>query len=161
MVKAEKKHLIYSNMKSDSNCDPSECSQKQHQGYCDCDEVSLSDERMNLSRQLDGRVVAIAKLGLWNGTRQGYKVLGTNLNSIFGLMEDYNEFYSDGKNVLARQIHHDGTNHIMFRELRPDRSHESLEKFLQEIYDGVELTPQKLSAYTRSLHPYVAKVYGW
>lgn len=158
MTKTEKKHMIFSNMPSYENCDASECEMRQRNGYCDCAEIALQDEHMNLNKLLDGRVLAIAQLGLWNGQRQGYRILSNNLNSIFGVSQDYNEWYSDGKNVVSNQVHHDGRNHIIFRELREDRN---TERFLQEIYNGVDLTPQKIAAYTRSLHPYVAKVYGW
>lgn len=158
MVKPEKKHIIFSNLRQEDNCEPNECEMYKKRGYCDCAEISFGDEQMNLDKRLTGRIIAIANLGLWNGRRQGYKVLGNNLNNIFGVSSDYNEWYSDGKNVVSNQHHHDGTNHIIFRELREDRN---TEKFLQEIYNGTELTPRKLAAYTRSLHPYVAKIYGW
>lgn len=150
-----KKHIIWSNMESD--CGDPECPTR-HQGYCDCARIFLEDTMYDLNKILDGQIIAIARIGTWQGTRQGYRLLNNNLNSIFSVMEDMNEFYSDGKNVLSRQIHHDGTNHIIFRELRTDRDNE---RFMNEIYNGVELTPQKLAANTRSLHPHVAKVYGW
>lgn len=158
MSKTDKKHMIFSNMPSHKNCDESECTMFKREGYCDCANLNREDEMLNLDRQLNGRVLAIAKLGLWNGRRQGYKILGNNLNSIFGVSSDYNEYYSDGKNILSTQVHHDGRNHVIYRELREDRN---IERFLQEIYSGAELLPQKISAYTRSLHPYVANIYGW
>lgn len=161
MVKEQKevKRMIASNLGNNENCDPEnlQCQNRE----CDCDGNVYHDEMRNLNKHLEGRVVTIAKLGLWNGSRQGYRVLNYNLNSIFQVTEDYNEFFSDGKNIRAINIHHDGRNKMLFRELRPDRSEESIEKFLTEIYNGAELTPQKLAAYTRSLHPYVAKIYGW
>lgn len=39
----------------------------------------LSDERMNLDKVVDGIIIAFADLGLWNGRRQGFKILGSNV----------------------------------------------------------------------------------
>ncbi len=51
----------------------------------------LSDERMNLDRQIEGVIIAFADLGFWNGRRQGYTILGHNVNGIFKVSEDNNE----------------------------------------------------------------------
>lgn len=55
------------------------------------DEIDMrrEDERLNLSCLLDGKIMCIADLGLWNGRRSGYKYLTENLNSIFDVGEDY------------------------------------------------------------------------
>ena len=106
----------------------------------------------------DGRILAIADLGLWNGRKQGYKILYEFANSIFSISEDYNEYYSDGYNIRANCTHHDGTNHILYRVIREDRN---IQNLLDAIYNGEEITRKKLNYYTKSLHPYVRRVYGW
>lgn len=118
----------------------------------------LDNEHTNLDKSIDGRILAIADLGLWNGRRQGYKILGNNANKIFDISEDYNEYYSDGYNIKAACAHHDGTNYIEYRVIREDRN---IQNLLDAIYNGEEITRKKLNYYTKSLHPYVAKVYGW
>lgn len=118
----------------------------------------LDDERMNLNVETEGRILAIANLGLWDGRRQGYKILGNNVSDIFNISETYNEYYSDGYNIKASCIHHDGTNLIKYRVIREDRN---IDNLLDAIYNGEKISPWKLSYYTKSLHPYVAKVYGW
>ena len=148
-------------MTDDANCDPKECKMRKIRGFCDCDSVSLSDEKLNLNVSIEGPIIAIANLGLWSGRRQGYKILQHNVKSIFDIYSDYNIWFSDGKNVRSNQTHHDGLNRILFRELRGDRDTEAIERFLHEVKSGYEISPQKLAAYTRSIHPYVAKVYGW
>lgn len=75
----------------------------------------LGDERMNLDKQVDGIIIAFADLGLWNGRRQGYKILGSIINSIFSVSEDDNEWYGDGYNIRGRLTHHDGTHHVLYR----------------------------------------------
>lgn len=114
----------------------------------------LEDEHMNLNVETEGRIIAIADVGLWNGRRQGYKILGTNVNEIFLINEDYNEYYSDGHNIKATCIHHDGTNYIEYRVIREDRN-------IDNLFDGNEITRKRLNYYTKSLLPYVRKVYGW
>ena len=115
-------------------------------------------ELENLNIPLDGRVIAIADLGLWMGRRQGYRILSRNANSIFNISEDYNEYYSDGYNIRATCAHHDGINYIEYRVIREDRD---IYNLLNDICNGNEITRRKLNYYTRSLLPDVAKVYGW
>lgn len=118
----------------------------------------LDDEYVNLNKPTDGRILVIADLGLWHGRRQGYKILNRNVNNIFSTGEDYTEWYSDGYNIKATATHHDGTNFYEYRVIREDRN---IDKLLDALYNGEEITRKKLNYYTKSLHPYVAKVYGW
>lgn len=118
----------------------------------------LDDERMNLNVPTNGRILLIADLGLWNGRKQGYKILNNNVNSILDVGEDYNEYYSDGYNIKANCVHHDGCNRYLYRVIREDRN---IQNLLDAIYNGEEITRQKLNYYTKSLEPYVRRVYGW
>ena len=118
----------------------------------------LDDERYNLNISTDGRILAIADLGLWHGRRQGYQIFSNNINNIFNSHYDYTEWYSDGYNIRAIDAHHDGTNYYEYRIIREDRN---IQNLLNAIYNGEKITRKKLNYYTKSLHPYVAKVYGW
>ncbi len=118
----------------------------------------LDDETYNLNIRTNGRILVIGDLGLWDGRKQGYKILGKNVNEIFSSHYDYTEWYSDGYNIRAIDTHHDGTNYYEFREIREDRN---IQNLLDVIYNGEKITRKKLNYYTRSLHTYVAKVYGW
>lgn len=118
----------------------------------------LDDEYVNLDKFVDGRIIVIADLGLWHGRVSGYKILNRNIRDIFSTGEDYTEWYSDGHNIKATATHHDGTNYYEYRVIREDRN---INKLLDALYRGEELTRKKLNYYTKSLHPYVAKVYGW
>lgn len=117
-----------------------------------------NDEHMNLDIVTEGRILAIADLGLWNGRRQGYKILGCNVNNIFDIREDYSEYYGDGHNIKATCVHHDGTNYIEYRVIREDRN---IYNLINDILYGKEITRKQLNYYTKSLYPYVAKAYGW
>ena len=118
----------------------------------------LDDERANLSRQLDGDILVIADLGLWNGRKQGYKIIPGNISNILYSDTDYIEWYSDGYNIKATAVHHDGTN---FYEYRVIRENHNIDNLLDAIYNGEQITRKKLNYYTKSLAPYVHKVYGW
>ena len=86
----------------------------------------LDDERANLNKNTDGRILVIADLGLWHGRRQGYKILGKNVADILHDDCDYIEWYSDGHNVKAIASHHDGTNYYEYRVIREDRNIDNL-----------------------------------
>ena len=117
----------------------------------------LSDERINLDKQIDGVVIAFADLGLWNGRRQGYKILGHNINGIFNVSEDDNEWYGDGFNIRGSLTHHDGTHYVLYRVAK---DMDEAERIGEMIYNR-EIDEAGFRKKTRSLYPYVAEIYGW
>ena len=171
-----KKRMIWSNM--DLNIDDWRDSYKEHlELNClvgDPDNESeiyawmedenneyLYDEKVNLNKEIDGRILIIADLGLWDGRKSGYKILGNNVNEIFNINNrgwDFAEFYGDGYNIKGTEWHHDGTNYYEYRVIRENRNIESL---LNAIYNGEEISRKKMNYYTKSLYPYVAQIYGW
>ena len=120
--------------------------------------IYLDDERANLNVVADGRILIIADLGLWNGRRQGYRILGRRISDILSSDADYVEWYGDGHNIKATAAHHDGTNYYEYRVIREDRN---IQNLLDAIYNGEEITRKKLNYYTKSLYRDVAKIYGW
>lgn len=122
-------------------------------------EQYFGDEQMNLDKEVDGRILVIADLGLWHGRVSGYKILDRTVSSILSMGGcDYAEFYDDGYNIRATAHHHDGTNRYEYRIIREDRD---IDRLLTAIYNGEQITRKKLNYYTRSLRPAVASVYGW
>lgn len=76
-------------------------------------------EHVNLNKILSNNIICIASLGLWNGRKSGYKILDNNLNSILNQAQgNYYHVYYDGYNVKAKDAHHDGTNHYIFRLIK-------------------------------------------
>lgn len=119
----------------------------------------LDDERMNLDKVVEGRILVIADLGLWNGRKSGYKIIDSgNISDILDFTYDYAEFYGDGYNIRGTEVHHDGSNHYLYRVIREDRN---IQNLLDDIWDGKEFTMKKLNYYTKSLYKDVAAVYGW
>lgn len=118
---------------------------------------NLSDERMNLDKRIDGVVMAFADLGFWNGRRLGYKILGHNINGIFNVSEDDNEWYGDGFNIRGNLTHHDGTHHVLYRVAKDIYEAEHI----GELIFNREIDEAGFRKKTRSLYPYVAEIYGW
>ena len=120
----------------------------------------FEDERSNLFKDLDGRILAIANMGLWNGRKAGYKILGTNLNEVLSceIGCDEKKVYYDGYNVCALGYHHDGYNTVEFREIREDRD---IDKLLNKIYMNEPVTRKEINYYTKSLRKHVKQIYGF
>lgn len=117
----------------------------------------LDDERSNLNKEVDGIIVVFGNLGLWNGRRQGYQILGSTIADILKSQCDDAEWYGDGYNIRGRMGHHDGTNYTLYR-IAKDR--DEAERIADKIYN-LEIDEDGFRRRTRSLYPYVAAVYGW
>jgi len=122
----------------------------------DCDQY-LYDERANLDVEVDGVIVCFAVLGLWDGKYNGAKTFGDNVRNILYSDCDYVDWYCDRYNVRCRASHHDGTNYYLYRVAK-DR--EQAKRLVDAIAYN-DMTEEEFRKATRSLRPYVAKVYGW
>ena len=127
------------------------------------DEYWFDDEVLNLNKTTDGMILVIADVGTWRGNFQGYKLLTERLLSnimyagnVNGIA--YTTIYYDGHNVRKEVVHHDGTDRIMFREVRPNVN---IDKLCERIYNGEYISNRTLNYYTRSLKRYVKNIYGW
>ena len=117
----------------------------------------LRDERSNLNVDVDGVIVCFANLGLWDGKHEGASVFRSKINEILYSECDYVRWYCDQYNVRCKAIHHDGTNHYLYRVAKDEETAKKLAyKF---VYEG--MTEEEVRKRTKSLRPYVAKVYGW
>ena len=119
----------------------------------------FEDEEINLNKTLNNNIIAIANMGLWNGRKTGYKILGNNLNEILSSFscDEFKIFY-DGYNVKFEGYHHDGTNYILFREIK---NMDNIENFENLIYNNKGYSNAQLNYYTKSLRSYVKNIYGW
>lgn len=122
----------------------------------------LDDECINLNINTQGRIVCLADIGLWNGRRRGYKLYGHNIGECLTFFKDceYADFYVDRYDFRCDQTHHDGSIFGTFRELKPTISSDQADNFLWKVHNGTA-TKQDITRYTRSLAPYIKKVYGW
>lgn len=126
----------------------------------DTNNLYLDDERDNLNKTVDGRILVIGDIGRWNGRVSGYKILSRNIRDIFNIFDgrSYIEIYGDGHNIRAIEHHHDGTNYYLFKVIREDKN---FDRLIDSIYNGEEISRSKMKCYTKSLYKDVANVYGW
>lgn len=128
-----------------------------YERYMEDMDNDLYDERANLDIPVDGVIVCFADLGLWDGHHQGAKKFGKYVKNILRSNNDYQDWYCDRYNVRCTDIHHDGTNTYLYRVAKDE---EQADRLVQAIaYEG--MTEDEFRKATKSLRPYVAKVYGW
>ena len=124
-------------------------------------DIWFHDEMANLDIPLGRDMVVIADLGLWNGRHSGYRLIH-NANVKYVLRQAQGDFYkvewdADTDDVVAEDVHHDGTNYYTFRLAK---ANVNLDKLCDLIYRGVA-TQEDIDRYTMPIGKYVRKVYGW
>ena len=100
----------------------------------------LDDERSNLDIQLSRPILVVGDLGLWHGRRMGYKEIpsGNIRDCLYSERDiDYSTWYVD-KNGDFRcdAIHHDGTNHYLYRAYKDGVSDTQIENLKEKLYRG-------------------------
>ena len=122
----------------------------------------LDDERQNLDIQMNQPILVIADLGLWNGRRDGYKeIMSGNIKDCLYSNTDITEWYVDKHGDLrADAIHHDGTNHYLYRVYKDNVSDTKKENLKNKIYESTA-TRSDITRITKRLGDEIAKVYGW
>ena len=129
---------------------------------CETNGEYLEDERANLNIQLPEEILVIADLGLWNGRPMGYKEIPSgNIKDCLYSDTDYTEWYVDKYGDLrADAIHHDGTNHYLYRVYKDSATETQRENLKEKIYCG-KATRADITRVTRRLGDEIGKVYGW
>lgn len=122
----------------------------------------LYDERANLNIDLGEPILVIADLGLWHGRCLAYReIMSGNIKDCLYSEHDYTTWYVDGyANLRCDDIHHDGTNHYLYRVWKSNISEKNKETVRKAIRNR-SVTPTLLSRYTNAIGPYIANVYGW
>ena len=127
--------------------------------------IWFNAEILNLGKNLPTRIICIADPGLWNGRKRGYKELRRySLNEILRAFEDscdYIKFFADRYDVRATGIHHDGTNHILFRAWKESTTEAQQERVKEAIFYDAKNANNLIKRYTRSIRKDVAEIYGW
>ena len=122
----------------------------------------LDDERVNLNIPLSRPILVIADLGLWYGRRQGYKEIESgNIRDCLYDDNDYVTWFVDKNGDLrCDSIHHDGTNHYLYRTYKDGVSEEQIDNLKWKLYHG-QATRKDITRITRRLGDEIGKVYGW
>lgn len=122
----------------------------------------LDDERMNLDIQLDKPILVIGDLGLWNGRYSGYReIKNGNIKDCLYSECDYVTWYVDKLgDMRCDAVHHDGTNHYLYRTYKDGVSDAQIENLKEKIYRGT-VTRADITRITHRLGDEIGKVYGW
>lgn len=124
----------------------------------------LDAERSNLDIQMSRPILVIANLGLWYGNRMGYKEIpsGNIRDCLYSERDiDWSTWYVDQLGDLrCDAIHHDGTNHYLYRVYKDGATETQIDNLLVKIYEG-RATRKDITRLTRRLGDDIAAVYGW
>jgi len=125
------------------------------------DDISMfyDDEKELLNKTLDNNIICIGSLGLWNGRKSGYKILGNNLNEVLTSFDcDDVKIFADRFNIKSIASHHDGTNYYTFRLIK---SMDNIDNLCNKIYVGDNISNSMLNYYTSPLGHEIQKIYGY
>lgn len=122
----------------------------------------LNDERCNLDIQLSRPILVVGDLGLWNGRRMGYKEIESgNIRDCLYSDTDYATWFVDKNgDFRCEAIHHDGTNHYLYRTYKDGVSETQIDNLKEKLYRGTA-TRADISRITRRLGDEIANVYGF
>ena len=122
----------------------------------------LDDERLNLSIQLPQPILMIADIGRWDGRFVGYgEIKSGRISDCLYSNLDYATWYVDKLGDLrCDAVHHDGTNHYLYRVYKPGIRESQIELLKDKLYEG-KATRADITRVTRRLGDDIAKVYGF
>lgn len=96
-------------------------------------------------------VICIADLGLWNGRHQAYHVYDApTLDELFTSGQDIDEaewYINEYNDLCCNAYHHDGENHLLYRQMLPGIGDKTRENFYDKILSNT-LTRKDINHYT-------------
>lgn len=167
----ETRHVIWSNDNLDFERDWKDDLSSQYPDHTEDELLSLmydlnneylDDERVNLNITLSRPILIIADLGLWNGRRSGYaEIKSRNIRDCLYSESDYVTWFVDELGDLrCDAVHHDGTNHLLYRVYKDTATESQIERLQEKLYEGTA-TRQDITRLTKRLGDVIADVYGW
>ena len=169
-IQEEEKHIIWSNLNLDLK-DWREFLEEEYPGRTEdeyyylmheLNDGYLDDERMNLDLRLSTPIIVCADLGLWNGRKSGYRMIGSgNIKDCLDSGFQDVEWYVDGMGDLrSTAIHHDGRNHYLYRAVKERVPDWKVERLQDKLYEGTA-SYADIAKVTRRLGDEIAAVYGF
>ena len=152
-----KEHLEINELSDDPNDE-----NKLYEYMVETNEEYLSDERANLNVCLSQPMIVIGDHGRWNGRVMGYKMIDSgNIKDCLYSDTDYTEWYVDKYGDLrADAVHHDGTNHYLYRVFKDGVTDSQIENLQNKIYNG-KATRADITRVTKRLGDDIAGIYGF
>ena len=121
----------------------------------------LDEERAYLSKELGNTIICIADLGLWDGRKNGYKLLGNKISDCFYSDTVSNTWYiNEDGDFCCRAAHHDGVNFYCYRVFKDDVTQNEIDSFCGKVCSGA-VTDEDFARYTRSVGAEIAEIYGF
>ena len=171
------RHIIWSNMNLEADDwrdsykeyleingldDDTDDENKLYEYMVEANDDYLSDERQNLDIQFSQPIIVIGDLGRWNGRVMGYKMIDSgNIKDCLYADTDYTEWYVDKYGDLrANAVHHDGTNHYLYRVFKDGVTDTQIENLQDKIYNG-KVTRADITRVTKRLGDKIAELYGF
>lgn len=100
----------------------------------------FQDEKTNLDIQLSRPILVVGDLGLWHGRRMGYKEIESgNISDCLYTERDIDNatwFVDKNGDFRCEAIHHDGTNHYLYRAYKDGVSETQIDNLKEKIYRG-------------------------
>ncbi len=156
-------HLDYDDWKDDlAEMFPDLTEDERYMKMYEINSEYLADERVNLNIQLSQPILLIGDLGLWNGRVSGFKEIQSgNIRDCLYSDTDMTEWYVDKRGDLrADAIHHDGTNHYLYRAYKDGTTEAQRDALKEKIYDN-KATRSDITRVTRRIGDEIAHVYGF
>lgn len=128
----------------------------------DINDRQLEDIKYDIKKNLGMPILVIGQLGLWNGTASGYKEIPSGqLADCLYTEDDYSTFFVDDDGEFRCDgIHHDGTNHYMYRVWKKEVGQWEMEELKDKLYHG-SATMEDIDKYTDRLGYIFCDAYGW
>ena len=156
-------HLDYEDWKDDLEAEFPDITEDQRiQIMYERNSDYLEDERANLNIQLSAPILVIADIGRWDGRYSGYgEIKSGNIRDCLQSSMDYATWYVDRLGDLRYDaVHHDGTNHYLYRVYKSGVSEFQIERLKEKLYEGTA-TRSDITRITQRLGDAIGKVYGW
>lgn len=127
-------------------------------------EFNYECECSNLAKMIDGYIIALGHRSShygWIGGngRTGTMLVGSDVSDILkksGSADDA-EWYAEDYNIHGSMYDHDGSWSVVYRVCKDEEEAERL----QELAYLGKLDNADIMGRTKSLYPYIAKIYGW
>lgn len=119
-------------------------------GWFDLDYLQKETSRVN------GYIVTLADLGLWDGRKHGYKMSSTYGDRIGSVLESDCEyctwFFDENDELCFKGVHHDGTNYYRYFFVPDEVSSELTTYEIDELlYNNDEMTKAILKPITKDM----------